>query len=82
MSQPQLPSIEDLNRSSPEEFLHNVNVLFETAPPLSKVLLQSRPYSSYQSLIDTADQFISEMNPESRLEVSSFFILFRSNKEY
>ncbi|PRP88485.1 hypothetical protein PROFUN_03202 [Planoprotostelium fungivorum] len=69
MSSNQLPPIDVLNSSSPSEFLHAVNILFETAPPLSKSLLSSRPFSSYKDIICKAEETIKTLDDKDRLEV-------------
>ncbi|KAI9595928.1 Oxo-4-hydroxy-4-carboxy-5-ureidoimidazoline decarboxylase [Syncephalis fuscata] len=57
-AQPSLPPINDLNALPDEQFLAVVNVLFETAPPLAQRLLIRRPYTSYESLISTAETIL------------------------
>ncbi|CAI2173456.1 7679_t:CDS:1 [Funneliformis geosporum] len=53
-----LPLISELNGSSYDEFIRTINVLFESAPPLTNALYSSRPYTSYNSLISLASKFI------------------------
>jgi 2-oxo-4-hydroxy-4-carboxy--5-ureidoimidazoline (OHCU) decarboxylase len=66
-----IPSIEQLNRETPENFIKAVNTLFETAPPLAKRLLDARPYSSYLELIDYGEKVClnGELSPEEKIEV-------------
>lgn len=66
-----LPSIEQLNKESSENFIEAVNTLFETAPPLAKRLLAARPYTSYLQLIDYAEKVClgDELSKEEKLEV-------------
>lgn len=66
-----IPSIEQLNKESPEKFIEAVNTLFETAPPLAKHLLAARPYTSYLQLIDYAETVClgDSLSKEEKLEV-------------
>ncbi|TPX38231.1 2-oxo-4-hydroxy-4-carboxy-5-ureidoimidazoline decarboxylase [Synchytrium microbalum] len=64
-----LPRITKLNALPSSEFFETVNVLFETAPPLAGVLYDSRPYSSYEALIDQAEACIKGMSKSDRIEV-------------
>ncbi|KAI9485583.1 MAG: Oxo-4-hydroxy-4-carboxy-5-ureidoimidazoline decarboxylase [Benjaminiella poitrasii] len=66
-----LPSIEQLNKESPEQFIKVVNTLFETAPPLAKRLLAARPFTSYIALIDYAEKIClgDELDSNEKLEV-------------
>ncbi|ORE21451.1 hypothetical protein BCV71DRAFT_164784, partial [Rhizopus microsporus] len=61
--------IKELNEADFESFIKTVNTLFETAPPLAKRLYEKRPYSSYDALIDEADEIQSRLNEEERVEV-------------
>jgi 2-oxo-4-hydroxy-4-carboxy--5-ureidoimidazoline (OHCU) decarboxylase len=66
-----LPSIEQLNRSSPSVFIEAVNTLFETAPPLADRLLAARPYPSYLALIDLAESVClgSDLSEQDKLDI-------------
>jgi 2-oxo-4-hydroxy-4-carboxy--5-ureidoimidazoline (OHCU) decarboxylase len=66
-----IPSIEQLNKETPENFVQAVNTLFETAPPLAKRLLDARPFSSYIQLIDYAEKVClgNDLTQEEKLEV-------------
>ena len=44
-----------LNRADPEAFAQAIRPLFEAAPPLANALYDKRPFTSYESLIDTAE---------------------------
>ncbi|KAJ3080305.1 hypothetical protein HK102_003146 [Quaeritorhiza haematococci] len=69
-SLPTLPDIAHLNTLPKPTFLHSVNVLFETAPPLAEALYAARPFSSYEDLISTAERIIfHELNQEDRVLV-------------
>lgn len=70
MSDTKLPSIQDLNTTQDGSFLKAVNILFETAPPLSKALLAARPFKSYDELIDRSDKMIEKLSPDEKLEVN------------
>ncbi|KAJ3113122.1 hypothetical protein HDU96_003756 [Phlyctochytrium bullatum] len=62
-------TIEQLNEASAEVFLNTIEVLFEPAPPLAKALLEKRPFSSYESLLDTTEAIINSLSEEDRLIV-------------
>jgi len=67
---PTLPALECI--SEKKEFLRAVNVLFETAPPLSSRLLQRHSksnFKSYDDLIAGAESIISELGHDDRLTV-------------
>ncbi|KAI7902625.1 Oxo-4-hydroxy-4-carboxy-5-ureidoimidazoline decarboxylase [Cokeromyces recurvatus] len=66
-----LPSINQLNKETPEEFIKVVNILFEAAPPLTKRLLAIRPFTSYTELINSTEKIClsNELDLEERLEV-------------
>lgn len=49
-----------------------VNILFETAPPLADALFAKRPFSSYEELIDSANAIIAALSPEDRYCTPSF----------
>ncbi|CAO3680652.1 unnamed protein product [Umbelopsis vinacea] len=66
-----LPSIQQLNTESRDNFLAVVNTLFETAPPLADRLLASRPFSSYLQLIERGEEIClgNELTESEKLEV-------------
>ncbi|KAK9765953.1 hypothetical protein K7432_005304 [Basidiobolus ranarum] len=63
-------SVAELNQLSKEDFVQSINALFEPAPPLVELLYSARPFSSYEELLDYADEVIkSRLTPEERIEV-------------
>jgi len=64
-----LPSIEELNALSVEEFFKVVSLLFEVAPPLASALVEGRPFRSYEQLIDYGEHSIACMDLDNRLMV-------------
>jgi 2-oxo-4-hydroxy-4-carboxy--5-ureidoimidazoline (OHCU) decarboxylase len=66
-----LPSIQQLNNESRDNFLAVVNTLFETAPPLADKLLAARPYTSYLQLIEAGEQIClgDKLSESEKLEV-------------
>ncbi|KAI8987624.1 Oxo-4-hydroxy-4-carboxy-5-ureidoimidazoline decarboxylase [Mycotypha africana] len=68
-----LPSIDQLNReTNPDDFVQVVNTLFEAAPPLAKKLLDARPFTSYNQLIDYAEKVClspDDLTEAEKLEV-------------
>ena len=64
-----LPRVAKLNALPREEFVKTVNILFETAPPLANGLYSSRPYTSYEGLIDQAESCIEGMSNADKVEV-------------
>jgi 2-oxo-4-hydroxy-4-carboxy--5-ureidoimidazoline (OHCU) decarboxylase len=66
-----LPSIQQLNSESRDNFLAVVNTLFETAPPLADKLLAARPFSSYLQLIERGQEIClgNELSESEKLEV-------------
>ncbi|EIE90641.1 hypothetical protein RO3G_15352 [Rhizopus delemar RA 99-880] len=67
----QILSIKALNGTDFKTFIENVNILFETAPPLANRLYERRPYSSYDALIEEAQEicFSSELSKQERIEI-------------
>ncbi|CAO3688756.1 unnamed protein product [Rhizopus stolonifer] len=67
----QVLAIKDLNQVSFKEFIENVNVLFETAPPLASRLYERKPYMSYDALIKEAENICASdvLSNEERKEV-------------
>jgi allantoinase len=68
-SVPTLPPIERLNVLPKPTFQHTINLLFETAPPLFELLYTRRPYSSYNSLIETAKRIVDDLPQEQQIDV-------------
>ncbi|KAJ3319743.1 hypothetical protein HDV06_005944 [Boothiomyces sp. JEL0866] len=64
-----LPSIDQLNTLPEQDFIHVINTLFETAPPLQKKLIENKPYSSYIQLIEKSDELIKQMNLQDQIAV-------------
>lgn len=65
-----LPPFSEVAEGAPEAFLEAVNVLFETAPPLSAFLLERRSsLDSYEALISAARDAIASLSAAERLEV-------------
>lgn len=73
-----LPPISQLNTQSQEQFVHICNALFEAAPPLASRLYASRPFASYEQLIDTAGTILPASSPVRHSPKRSW-ILLRSN---
>ena len=63
--------VDDLNDLSRDEFSAALKPLFETAPPLADALYANRPYSSYATLIDTAESLAEAMPFEAQVAVLS-----------
>ncbi|GIV95544.1 MAG: OHCU decarboxylase [Herpetosiphonaceae bacterium] len=68
-AQPQLPPIDELNRLSREAFAEALKPLFETAPPLAEGLWNSRPFESYEQLLDRAEEVIAGLTFNQKIEV-------------
>jgi OHCU decarboxylase len=66
---PRLPAIDELNRLPEAEFAAALKLLFETAPPLAMGLLDSRPYRSYEALLDRAEVVIAGLNDDQKVDV-------------
>ncbi|KAI8390881.1 Oxo-4-hydroxy-4-carboxy-5-ureidoimidazoline decarboxylase [Radiomyces spectabilis] len=66
-----LPSIQQLNHETSENFIEVVNTLFETAPPLADRLLAARPFQSYFQLIDYAQKIClsNELSYNDKLDI-------------
>ncbi|KAJ3256769.1 hypothetical protein HK103_005143 [Boothiomyces macroporosus] len=64
-----LPTIDQLKSLPEADFIHVINTLFETAPPLQKKLIEHKPYSSYIQLIEKSDEFIKQMNLQDQIAV-------------
>lgn len=64
-----IPSINEFNTAPTARFIDIVNILFETAEPLSQSLLASRPYDSYTHLIDNAQNCIKKISLQEKIQV-------------
>ena len=64
-----LCSVQDLNSAPDDEFIKNCNTLFETAPVLSKLLLENRPFNSYLDLISFAERAINLSDLADKIEI-------------
>lgn len=62
MSQPSstvtLPPITLLNTLPSPTFIHTINTLFETAPPLASALYAARPFNSYEHIINHTETLL------------------------
>jgi len=68
-SHPYLPNIQLLNSLDQQSFTDCLTLLFEPAQPLSDLLYSSRPYKSYEDLLDKATQFIRDLDGQDQLLV-------------
>jgi OHCU decarboxylase len=64
-----LPSIEELNAVSRDEFARALRPLFEAADPLAHALFAARPYASYGELLDKAAAIVNQLPLEQQIEV-------------
>ena len=64
-----VPQISELNILPEDQFVTSCNLLFESAPVLSNLLLKARPFLSYESLIDTAERLILSCNMQDQIEI-------------
>lgn len=62
-----IPKIDQLNESTIQEFEKNINILFETSPPLSRDLFAARPFTSYTELIEKASGIITAMTMDDKI---------------
>eukprot|EP01133_Synstelium_polycarpum_P012060 gene12060-14111_t len=67
--EPYLPPVERLNTLDDAQFISVVHLLFETAKPLESGLLAGRPYTSYESLVETAQSIIDKANEQDKLDI-------------
>ncbi|KAJ1797963.1 hypothetical protein LPJ75_005925, partial [Coemansia sp. RSA 2598] len=58
---PTLPTISETNHLSLEEFTKVISLLFEPTALLTKRIYDSRPFESYDRLLDRADELIKEL---------------------
>ena len=63
--------IDELNHLFPEAFAEALRPLFEAATPLADALIAVRPFTSYTTLIDTAESLTQRMPLEDQVAVLS-----------
>jgi 2-oxo-4-hydroxy-4-carboxy--5-ureidoimidazoline (OHCU) decarboxylase len=68
---PLLPSIAQLNLLSGADFARALRPLFESAEPLTAALERTRPYGSYEALLDRAGVVLRGMPEAEQVEVLS-----------
>src|SRR6266498_1823447 len=61
--------IEELNRLPRQSFAQAMRPLFEAAEPLAERLLESRPYRSYDDLLERAALVLERATPARQIEV-------------
>ncbi|MBV9174830.1 MAG: 2-oxo-4-hydroxy-4-carboxy-5-ureidoimidazoline decarboxylase [Chloroflexi bacterium] len=66
---PHLVPVCELNRLPADRFAEALGPLFEAANPLAKLLYARRPVSSYEQLIDTAEQLTKMLQEASKIAV-------------
>lgn len=66
---PTLPTIAETNHLDIQEFTKVISLLFEPTALLTQRIYDSRPFESYDKLLDRADQLIKELSPLEQLEV-------------
>ncbi|KAI9503974.1 hypothetical protein GGI25_000856 [Coemansia spiralis] len=67
--QPALPTISETNHLDLTEFTRVISLLFEPTALLTHRIYESRPFQSYDQLLDRADELIKELSPLEQLEV-------------
>ncbi len=67
--QPRLPAIEAFNNLAPDEFAAALRPLFEAARPLADALYGTRPYTSYEDVIDRAESIAANLPVDDKIEV-------------
>ncbi|KAJ2783901.1 hypothetical protein GGI15_002420 [Coemansia interrupta] len=67
--QPSLPTICETNQLSLGEFAQVISLLFEPTALLTQRIYDSRPFESYDQLLDRSDELIKELSPLEQLEV-------------
>ncbi|KAJ2744296.1 hypothetical protein GGI20_003087 [Coemansia sp. BCRC 34301] len=68
-AQPSLPTISETNHLSLPEFTQVISLLFEPTALLTRRIYDSRPFESYDKLLDRADELIRDLSPLEQLEV-------------
>ncbi|KAJ2760468.1 hypothetical protein IWQ56_005479 [Coemansia nantahalensis] len=66
---PTLPAICAVNRMPLAEFAQVVSLLFEPTALLTRRIYDSRPYETYDQLLDRATELICDLSPLEQLEV-------------
>ncbi|KAJ2399632.1 hypothetical protein GGI23_002536 [Coemansia sp. RSA 2559] len=67
--QPSLPTISETNHLDLPAFVKVISLLFEPTALLAQRIYDSRPFQSYDQLLDRADELIKQMSPLEQLEV-------------
>ncbi|KAJ1946709.1 hypothetical protein GGF37_000993 [Kickxella alabastrina] len=68
-TQASLPTIGETNHLPLAEFTQVISLLFEPTALLTQRICDSRPFESYDKLLDCADELIKELSPLEQLEV-------------
>ncbi|KAJ2114553.1 hypothetical protein GGI01_002896 [Coemansia sp. RSA 376] len=68
-AQPSLPAISETNHLPLSEFTQVISLLFEPTALLTRRIYDSRPFESYDRLLDRADELIQDLSPLEQLEV-------------
>ncbi|KAJ2861409.1 hypothetical protein GGH94_004916 [Coemansia aciculifera] len=68
-AQPSLPAISETNHLPLPEFTQVISLLFEPTALLTRRIYDSRPFESYDKLLDRADELIRDLSPLEQLEV-------------
>lgn len=66
---PRLLPIEELNRLPLDRFTEALRPLFEAAGPLGEHLSATRPFTSYEALLSTADALVDDLNTDEQIQV-------------
>jgi OHCU decarboxylase len=66
---PRLVPIDEVNRLQRDRFIAALKPLFEAATPLADALYGRRPFTSYEQLIDTAEQVTHTLGEADRIAV-------------
>ncbi|KAJ1735675.1 hypothetical protein H4S06_001408 [Coemansia sp. BCRC 34490] len=67
--QPSLPTISETNHLDLPGFVKVISLLFEPTALLAQRIHDSRPFQSYDQLLDRASELIKKMSPLEQLEV-------------
>ncbi|KAJ2809704.1 hypothetical protein FBU31_001712 [Coemansia sp. 'formosensis'] len=68
-SRPSLPAISETNHLPLSGFTKVISLLFEPTALLTRRIYDSRPFESYDQLLDRADELIRDLSPLEQLEV-------------
>ncbi|KAJ2697512.1 hypothetical protein H4R19_005658 [Coemansia spiralis] len=66
---PTLPAINEVNRMPLDQFARVISLLFEPTALLTRRIYDSRPYESYDLLLDKATELICDLSPLEQVEV-------------